>query len=101
MSPHLNRKLHAHAHFTHKPRAIRDHGIVTTQKKVSKGRPKTPQTHVLWSRTLKCSVKLYVTGPSTKCYSDEFLFMWVLAHTVVSIRSVMVSRFCVRPTFKR
>ena len=25
------------------------------------------QNHVVWSRTLKCSVKAYVTGPSTKC----------------------------------
>jgi hypothetical protein len=23
-----------------------------------------------------CSVKSYVHGPSTKCYSNEFLFMW-------------------------
>ena len=36
------------------------------------------QTHVVWSRTLKCSVKSYVTGPSTKCWLNEFLFMRVL-----------------------
>jgi hypothetical protein len=28
----------------------------------------------------KCSVKSYVTGPSTKCYFKEFLFMRVLMH---------------------
>ena len=36
--------------------------------------------HVVLSRTLRSSVKSYVTGPSTKRYSNEFLFMWVLTH---------------------
>ena len=35
-------KRYAQGHFTHKPRS-RDHEIVTAQKKVSKGRPKTLQ----------------------------------------------------------
>jgi hypothetical protein len=52
----------------------RDHEIVGAQKKVIKGR----QNRVVWSRTLKCSVKSYVTGPSTKCYFNEFLFIRVL-----------------------
>ena len=46
--------------------------IVRAQKKVSKGRPKTTPK--------SCSVKPYVTGPSTKCYFNAFLFMWVLTH---------------------
>ena len=29
------------------------------------------QHHVVWSWTLKCSVKSYVTAPSTKCYFNE------------------------------
>ena len=33
------------------------------------------QNHVVWSWTLKCSVKSYVTGPSTKCYFNEFMSM--------------------------
>jgi hypothetical protein len=48
----------------------RDHEIVRAQKKVFKGRPNTPPT--------SCSVKSYVTGSSTKCYFNEFLFMRVL-----------------------
>ena len=35
---------------------------------------------VVWSRILKCIVKSYFTGPSTKFYFDEFLFMSVLTH---------------------
>ena len=38
------------------------------------------QNHGVWSRALKCSVKPYMTGLSTKCYFDEFLFMQVLTH---------------------
>ena len=56
----------------------REHGIVRAQKKVSKGRPKADQT--VWSPTLKCRVKSFVTGPSTKFYFNECLFMWVLTH---------------------
>jgi hypothetical protein len=32
------------------------------------------------SRALKCSVKSYVTGPSTKCYFDEFLYSFSVTH---------------------
>jgi hypothetical protein len=38
------------------------------------------QNHVLWSQILKCSVKSYVTMPSTKCYFNEFLFIQILTH---------------------
>ena len=40
--------------------------------------PTRLQNHVVWSRTFQCSVKSYVTGFSTKCYFNEFLFMRVL-----------------------
>jgi hypothetical protein len=69
----------------------RDHRIVRAQRKVSRGRPNTPQNHVVWSRTLECSVKSYVTQPSTKCYFNVSLFMRGLIHdksnksTVVSV----------------
>ena len=69
--------------------------------------PRHLQNHALWSRILKYSVKPYVTGPLTKCYFSESLFMWVLTHdkiyklTIVSVRSAMVSRFCVRPASRR
>jgi hypothetical protein len=59
----------------------RDHEIVTTQMKVSKGHfPKHLQNHVVRSHILKCSVKSYVTRPLTKRYFNEFLFRWVLTH---------------------
>ena len=35
----------------------------------------TFKMHVVWSQTLKYSVKLYVTRASTKYYIDEYLFM--------------------------
>ena len=38
------------------------------------------QNHVMWSRILKYSVKAYVTGPSTKCYFNTFLFMPIFMH---------------------
>jgi hypothetical protein len=85
----------------------RDHEIVRAQKKVSKGHPTTPpKSCSVVTDPQKCSVKSYVTEPSTKCSFNEFLFMLVLVHgknksMVVSIRSVMVSRFCVRPISKR
>jgi hypothetical protein len=42
--------------------------------------PRDLQNHVVWSWILKCSVEWYVTEPSTKCYFDDFLFMWILTH---------------------
>ena len=57
----------------------RDHGIVRARckRKCPKATvPTHPQHHVVvWSWILKCSVKLYVTGPSTKCYVNERLYM--------------------------
>ena len=60
----------------------RDREIVRAQKKVSEGRlnirtKSCLQNHVVWSRTLKSSVKSYATGLSTKCYFNGFLFMRV------------------------
>jgi hypothetical protein len=57
-----------------------DHEVVRAQKKVSKAVPRHLQHHVVLSRTLKCSVKPYVTGLSTKCYFNESLLIHVLAH---------------------
>jgi hypothetical protein len=69
----LNNILHTRA-------KSRDHEIVRAERKVSKGHPKTPPKSCSVSWTLKCNVKSYVTGPSTKCYLNEFLFMQVLTH---------------------
>jgi hypothetical protein len=93
----------------------RDHDIYCESPKESECPKATVPTHlwnhVVWSRTLKCSVKSYVTGSSTKCYLNEFLFMWILKHDkknfkilnsiVVSVWSAMVSWFCVRSTSER
>jgi hypothetical protein len=58
----------------------RDHEIVRAQKKCPKAVPRHFQNHVVWSHALKCSVKSYVTGPSTKCYLNEHLLIRVLTH---------------------
>jgi hypothetical protein len=55
-------------HFAHEPRAVTRFVCGSSKESV--------QNHVVVrSRTLKCSVKSYVTGPSTKCYFNEFSFM--------------------------
>jgi len=50
------------------------------KRKCPKAIPTHLQNHVVWSWTLKCSVKSYVTGPSTECYFNEFLFIMILTH---------------------
>ena len=55
----------------------RDHGIIRAQKKVSNTVLRHLHIHVVWLRSLKCSVKSYVTAPSTEYYFNEFLFMHV------------------------
>jgi hypothetical protein len=52
------------------------------------------RNHEVWSRSLKCSVKSYVIGPSTKWCSH-------IQINGCDIQSAMVFRFCVRPTLKR
>ena len=78
--------------------------------KCSKAVPTHLQSHVVWSQTLECSVKPYVTGPvgpwpnaiSMNVYSHKSSHMIQQNKpTVVSVRSAMVSLFCVRPTSKR
>ena len=64
-----NITFHAKGHFTHKPSAMT---IPQKNKKVSIQRPPKSSCTVPYG-TLKCSVKSYVTGPSTKCYFNGFL----------------------------
>ena len=63
----------------------RDHDKIVRAPK--RKRPKAVTRHlqncVVWLRFLECIVKSYVTGPSTKCYFNENLFMWVLTHDKV------------------
>ena len=67
-------------HFTHEPRAM-TMKLWEPKRMCPKAIPTHLQNHVVvWSRTLKCRVKSHVTGPSTKCYFNEFLFIRVLTH---------------------
>jgi hypothetical protein len=97
---------HTKAHFTHEPRPM-------TMKLWEPKRkcPKAVQTHlqnqVGWSRTLECSVEPYVMGPQPNAISMDF-YLCGSSHMikqnksmVVIVQSAVVSRFCVRPTFKR
>ena len=93
-------------HLAHKPRAV-TMKLWQQKWKCPKAIWRQIQNHRARSRTLKCSVTSYGTRPSTKCYFNKLLFMRASSHmikwnkpTVVSVRSVMVSRFCVRPTSK-
>ena len=100
----LHRRLRATSH--HGPRAVTME-LWEYKRKCQKAVPRHFQTHIVWSQTLKCSVKSYVTRASTVCYFNEILFMRILIHdkksisTIMSVQSAMVSRFCVRPTSKR
>jgi hypothetical protein len=95
-------------HFTHEPRAV----TMKTWEPKESVRMLSHNTFkfmLVWSRTVNCSVKSYVTMPSTKGYFNEFLFMWVLTHDKIkqtngcecSERHGMVSRFCARLTSNR
>ena len=61
-------------HFTHPPSAVTTK-LWEPKRKWVKVVPNHLQNHAVWSRILQCSVKSYVTGPSTKCYFHESLFM--------------------------
>ena len=94
-------------HFTHEPRAM-TMKLWEPKRKCPKAIPSHLRNHVVWSRTLKCSVKLYVTGPPTKYYFSEFLFMQVLTRdnnrTIQWLWVFGVPRsigFVLRPTSKR
>ena len=72
-------RWHCKGHFTHEPRAV----TMTwwePKGKCAKAILRHLRNHVVWSRILKCGVKPYVTGPSTKYYFNEFLFVRVLTH---------------------
>ena len=90
-------------HFTQEPRAMTKR-LWEPKKKCPKAVPTHLQNHVMWSRTLKYSAKSYVTKPSTKCYFCSYGSSHMIKEnksTVVNVQSVLISRFCVRPTPKR
>ena len=49
------------------PRAVTVKMTWEPKRMCPKAVPTHPQNHVVWSHTLECSVKSYVTMPSTKC----------------------------------
>ena len=79
------------AHFTHEPRAM-TRKLWEPKRKCLKAVPRHLQNHVVWSRTLKCSVKSYVTMPSSKCYFCEFLYVRVLTHDEIEEINVICER---------
>ena len=68
-----------YGYLTHKPRAV-TMKLWEPKRKCPKAVPRHLQTHAMWSRTLQCNVKSYVTGPSTKCYFNECQGTQVLTH---------------------
>ena len=102
----LNKFKHSEGHFTHEPRAVTMR-LWESKRKCPKAVPTHPQNHVVQLRTLKCSVKPYVTGPQPNAISMSFYscrsshMIRLNKSTVVSIRSATVSHFCGRPTSKR
>ena len=66
-------------HLTLEPRPV-TMKLWEPKRKCPKAIPTHLPNRVVWSRTLECSVKSYVTRPSTKCYFNDFLFMRVLTH---------------------
>ena len=64
---------------SHEPRAVTTK-LREPKRKCPKAVPKHLHIHAVWSRTLKCNVKSYVSGPSIKCYFNGILFMRVLTH---------------------
>jgi hypothetical protein len=77
ISPSVDRIQSIALRPLHTQAKSRVHEIMRAHKKVSKDhQPKTPpKSCSFWSRVLKGSAKSYVTGPSTRCYFDEFLFI--------------------------
>ena len=77
------------------------------KEKCPKAIPRHLQNHVVWSWIFKCIVKSYVTGPSTKCYFNDFYscgssrMIIYNKSMIVNIWSAMVPWFCVRPTSTR
>ena len=51
-----------------------------TKRKCPNAAPTHLHNHGVWSRILKCTEKSHVTGPLTKCYSNEILLTRVLKH---------------------
>ena len=109
MNPILLTHLRARwnmGHFTFEPRAV-TMKFREPKRNCAKVVPRHLQNHRVWSWTFKYSVKSYVTGPSTKCYFNECLFMWVRTLDLIEYQQLSVfgmpwsPGFYVKPTSKK
>jgi hypothetical protein len=75
--PFANSVQDTKSHFTHEPKGV-TMKLWEPKRKCREAVPTHLPNHVARSRTLKCSVKSYVTDPQPKCHFNEFLFMQVL-----------------------
>jgi hypothetical protein len=81
LEDHGTPKAHNHGFISHTSQELWPWSCENPKESVQRLSWCTSHNHVVvWSRALKCSVKSYVPWPSTKCYFDGFLFMWVLTH---------------------
>ena len=71
-------------HLTYEPRVV-TMKLWEPEKECPKAVPRHFQNHVVWSQALKCSVKSYVIGPSTKCYSMSFYSCGVFTHDEIEL----------------
>ena len=67
-------KLFLRVHFIYEPRAV-TMKLWEPKRKCPKAVPTHLHNRIVWSRTLKCSVKSYVAGPSTKCCFYNFFLI--------------------------
>ena len=77
LHPQNGRLFWSKGHFTHESRGV-TMKLWQPKRKCPKAIPRHFQNHLVWSQSLKCSVKSYVAGPSTKCYFNKLLFMRAL-----------------------
>ena len=77
--------------FTPESRAV-TMKLWESKRKCPKALPTHLQNHVVWSQTLKCSVKSYVTRSSTKSYFNGSKFMRVLAHDKITKQQLWTFR---------
>ena len=101
----LDYNVRATSHTT--PRAV-TMKFWRPKRKCPKAVPSYLQIYVVWSQTLNCSVKSYVTGPSTKCYfkktivhADPHTWWHRINRWFWAFRFSCSLQFCVRPPSKR
>ena len=102
----LNDMFCAKGHFTHKPRAV-TMKLWEPKRECPKVIPRHLQNLGVWSRPSGVVWTHMWPGPPPNAISMNF-YSCRSSHTIklnkstiVSVRNAVVSRFCVRPTYKR